>query len=255
MNKNLKKFSKELKNLIKLIEDNEEAFQNFNFKLYNVVYDYDDNKYKQYDIDFEWDFGCYCDNNWLDFKNDIQYNLVMNDININEVGRTSSRFLSTDYLSDNKIEYNFNDLTLLFNDIYTEINLLNNLKSFLNDIKDSKKRYFILKHCLINDYDFTSFSDNLKEIKLEYIKLLKAYHYIMSYKNCVDNVDSFIKERIYSKDCINILKNLKRYNVKIVPQEIIDIIYDSDCLIKKAGHFYKIYYSLANNPIILNCRG
>lgn len=251
MNKNIKLFIKKLEGLKKIIDNNNDAFDTFNYKLYDLNYDlYKNNDNILIKNMSEDAFYDYCDDIYDIFKEDFNYKNF--NVSINQLGRTSSNYLLNDAFErwNNKINfkyYNYNDLSLLLNKYNNEC-IIDNLNDLLEDLKQNKI-YTLLKYCIIEDIYIDNLIDDIENIKNDLLEIIKAYHFIINYKKNIDNINVFIQNyNFYIED----ITELKKYNKKLVPSNFIDaIIQDTNCIIKKAGKYYKILTSYAAQPIIL----
>lgn len=251
MKKNVKLFIKKLEGLKKIIDNNSDAFTDFNYKLYNLSYElYKNNNNVVIANMNENAFYNYCDDMYYMFKEDFNYQHF--DVSINQVGRTSSMYLLNDAFErwNDKInfqDYNYNDLSLLLN-YYDNESMVENLNELLRDLKQNNL-YTLLKHCVIENIYIDNLIDDVENVKNNLLEVIKAYHFIMKYKKDIDDINVFINNyNFYIDDTTD----LKKYNKQLVPSNFIDAIYeDTNCIVKKAGRYYKVWISYASQPIIL----
>ena len=126
------------------------------------------------------------------------------------------------------------------------------IKALLKDLKENKI-YSILRYCIKNDVCLENLFDDIHSIKNELYEIIKAYHYIMRYKKSIDDINSFLWNEYNSSGWLNIYNNLgliEQLNNQTVPDSFIENLYtETDCIIKRAGKYCRIYWSYAKQPI------
>lgn len=252
MNKNIRNFIKEVESLVDILEKHSECFDTFNYKLYGLSYDlYINNDNPLIKMLYKDSFWEYCDDMYGIFEEDLNFKFDSNSVEIHSIGNTSARFLSTDMLKNDgqgrfEMSYYENDFAnLLYK--YDFYYIYDCIKALLKDLKENKI-YSILRYCVENDVCLENLFDDIKTIKSELYEIIKVYHYIARYKKDIDDINMFLKNAYFNFNYLNKLKDL---NKQIVPYKFIESLYDTDCIIKKAGRYYKIYYSYAKQPIIV----
>lgn len=250
MNKNIRNFIKKVESLADILEEHSECFDTFNYKLYGLSYDlYINNDKPIIKALYQDSFYEYCDDMYKMFKEDYSFQFGNSSVKIENIGDTSARFLSTDILKNDgqgrfEMSYYENDFAnLLYK--YDFYYIHDCIRALLKDLKENKI-YSILRYCIENNVCLENLFDDIETIKNELYEIIKVYHYIIRYKKWTDNINNFLWDA-YNNDNFKISKDL---NNQIVPDSFIEYIYNhTDCIIKRAGKYYKIYWSYAKQPI------
>lgn len=255
MNKDMRNFIKEIESLKNILENNSKCFDNWNYKLYGLSYDLyrnNDNPLIKRLSDNE--FCSYCDLQWSIYEDDLKNEFDLNLLKIKSLGSTSSNYISTSMLKNNgygKFELSCyaNDFGMLLN-YYNEYYIQDNIDCLLEDLK-TQNIYSLLRYSIENDINFENLISDIQDIKSELFEIIKLYKYIKKYKKNVDDINNFLYD-VYLYDVYGSLENLKEIDKMEVPSSVIEYIYaETNCIVKRAGRYCKIYYSYAKQPIII----
>lgn len=251
--KQLKEIVKTAEMILKKYEDNQEAFENFNFKVHGFFYDLWKNDAALSKLGLMNDdiIYMYLDDMYRIFQDEFEYQFPQ--VEIKEYNRTSARtfegivlrgteWIGSDYTIGNAL-YEFGYGKNVFEDLQEVLKLVKNKEFF--------KIFKTLKYEMENDN-----LDDIVEIlnyqlSLMYddvINFIKAAALIKYHKKCL-TVENYVQNESYSTvDIEDLIENKK---IKYITLEMLDSMYNNkDYIISKGGHNVKIYTSYAKQPLI-----
>ena len=234
----------ELNELRALLNENEEVFDSFNYKLYNVFYHGD---IDLHGMEYE-DVVCnILDRMYMDYIDELSYfekNKSGAETKLVNIGRTSSMYVEP-LCSD----YYVYDKDLYFN-------------TYINCIYDVAKVESLREICklsnaewdrLILDYmekeehnQIDDIVSGIEELNFQFLGMVQSYHFIKLYKRMVDDPISFQREvdrYLLPEDLVS--------GMKIDAWALQEMAENYNLLVKRAGNNAKVWVSLAKQPIMI----
>lgn len=268
--KELKEVFDKIEKMEEKLKNNTEYFDTFNFKVYDLFYDREENfekikkLTKNINLDNELDF--YLSMMWENFEEDFGY-----------MKNNENRFSWIDYenycgssytLKDTykQLEYNLNENEFYINDTY-ELNEFLEVccygeSSYYNEIeflatmeelrKQNKKT--ILKRALTylkNNGGFGDIYKDIETINNTINQTIRCYKYIEYMKKLVNSED-FLTFTLLNTSINNF--NFENLNGMELPADVLDSEIFDNCIIKKAGKNIKLYYSFSKNPVLFRIK-
>ena len=240
----MNKLHEELNKLRALLEKNEEVFDSFNYKLYNVFYHGD---IDLYGVKYE-DVVCnILDRMYMDYVDELSYfekNKSGAETKIVNIGRTSSMYvepLCSDYYVYDEDLYFYTYIDCIYD--IAEVESLRKICKLSNAEWDR----LILDYMEKEEYNpIEDIVSGIEELHFQFLGMVQTYHFIKQYKRMVDDPISFQREvdrYLLPEDLVP--------GMKIDDFTLEDLEYEYDLMVKRAGKYAKVWVSLAKQPIMV----
>ena len=240
----MKKLHRELNRLRTLLEKNEEVFDSFNYKLYNVFYHGD---IELHGMEHEDVVCCILDRMYLDYADelsDFEKNKSGAETKLVNIGRTSSM-----YVEPVNSDYYVYDEDLYFNTYINCIYDVAEVESLREICKLSNAEWdrLILNYAAREEYNpVDDIVSGIEELYFQFLGMVQTYHFIQQYKAMVDDPISFQREidrYLLPEDLVS--------GMKIDDFALEEMEYNYDLIVHRAGNKAKVWISLAKQPIMV----
>ena len=235
---------KELDKLRALLNENEEVFDSFNYKLYNVFYH---GNLDLHGMKYENVVCCILDRMYFDYVDELdcfEKNKSGAETKLSNIGRTSSM-----YVEPVNSDYYVYDEDLYF---YTYINCIYDVAE-VESLRDICKLSNAEWDRLILDYmeeeEYNPIDDivsGIEELHFQFLGVVQTYHFIQQYKAMVDDPISFQREVDRYLLPEDLVSGMEIDNFALEEME-----YEYGLMVKRAGNKAKVWTSFTKQPVLV----
>lgn len=240
----MNKLHEELNKLRALLEKNEEVFDSFNYKLYNVFYhgDIDLHSMKYEDV-----VCSILDRMYMDYVDELscfEQNKTGAETKLVNIGRTSSMYvepLCSDYYVYDENLYFYTYIDCIYD--VAEVESLRGICKLSNAEWDR----LILDYMEKEEYNpIEDIVSGIEELYFQFLGMVQTYHFIKQYKRMVDDPISFQREidrYLLPEDLVS--------GMKIDSFSLEEMEHDYDLMVKRTGNKAKVRISFTKQPVLV----